>query len=269
MVKDKMALAQGISVTTLVSIGEHPLSGRPRRAEQDARAIELGLKLVKDKLNTLYVGPAHNGETTDVLRNYLGMGLAKIDIIDAPQHTDVVTTLLENFSANKADIILTGGRAENGESSGMLPYLLAEQLNMAIVASITEIVSIDTLSGQAEVLQALPRGQRRKIKVRLPFIATVDMAAAPPRQSAYGWAMRGELVVKHSKTYQQDVEQSQWQVNGAQKRPKRLKIVKAKTAADRFKAATAKVQGGSGKVIYDSKESAQEILNLLISEGII
>jgi electron transfer flavoprotein beta subunit len=269
MVKDNMALAQGISISTLVSIGEHPLSGRPRRAEQDARAIELGLKLAADKLHTLYVGPAPNYETESVLRSYLGMGLEQIQIVDVPQHTDVASTLLENFRANRPDIILTGVRAEKGESSGMLPYLLADQLNMAIVASITAIVFIDKQAGHAEVLQALPRGQRRKVKLSLPFIATVDMAAPAPRQSAYGCAMRGQLVVKQSNECQEDVEQSQWQVNCAQKRPKKLKIIKAKTAADRFKAATAKVQGGSGKVIYDSKESAQEILNLLISEGIL
>jgi len=35
-----------LSVISLVSIGEHPTSRRPRRAEQDARAIELGIKLV-------------------------------------------------------------------------------------------------------------------------------------------------------------------------------------------------------------------------------
>jgi electron transfer flavoprotein beta subunit len=269
MVKDQLAIGHGINVTALVSIGENPLSGRPRRAEQDARAIELGLTLAADKLHTIYVGPAQNDETTDVLRHYLGMGLKEIQIINVPQHTDVTTTLLEKFSAQRPDIILTGGRAENGESSGMLPYWLAAQLNMAIVASITEIVSIDRQAGQAEVLQALPRGQRRKINVSLPFIATVDMAAAPPRQSAYGWAMRGQLLVRDPNVCQEDVEQRQWQVNGAQKRPKRLKIVKAKTATDRFKAATAKVQGGAGKVIYDSKASAQEILNLLISEGML
>ncbi|MDE2035983.1 MAG: electron transfer flavoprotein subunit beta, partial [Pseudomonas sp.] len=31
------------NVISLVSIGAHPTSGRPRRAEQDARAVELGL----------------------------------------------------------------------------------------------------------------------------------------------------------------------------------------------------------------------------------
>jgi electron transfer flavoprotein beta subunit len=269
MAKDNMTIAQKISISTLISIGEHPLSGRPRRAEQDARAIELGLKLAADKLDSLYAGPALNTDATGVLRDYLGMGLGQIQIIDVPEYTDVTFTLLEHFSANKPDIILTGVQAEKGESSGMLPYLLAEQLNIPIVASITEIVSIDKQAGHAGVLQALPRGQRRKVNVSLPFIATVDMAAPAPRQSAYGSAMRGELVVKQCNAYHKDVEHSQWQVNGAQKRPKRLKIVNAKTAADRFKAATAKVQGGAGKVIYDSKESTQEILKMLISEGII
>lgn len=269
MLKDKMTLDQDIRVCTLVSIGEHPLSGRPRRAEQDARAIELGLSLAAGKLHTLYVGPAQNAETNAVLRNYLGMGLGQIQIIDVAQHTDIAETLLEDFRANTPDIILSGVRAENGESSGMLPYLLAEQLNIPIVPSITDIVSIDKQAGLAEVLQALPRGQRRKIHVSLPFLATVDMAAAPPRQSAYGGAMRGQLIVKQAKANQEDIEQGQWQVRPAQKRPKRLKMIKAKTAADRFKAATAKVQGGGGKVLYDSKESAQEILNLLISEEML
>ena len=35
------------NVISLVSIGAHPTSGRPRRAEQDARAVELGLPLVR------------------------------------------------------------------------------------------------------------------------------------------------------------------------------------------------------------------------------
>jgi hypothetical protein len=38
----------------------------------------------------------------------------------------------------------------------------------------------------AHVMQALPRGQRRRLKVRLPFLATVDNAAPKSRQSAYG-----------------------------------------------------------------------------------
>ena len=36
-----------LQIVALVSIGAHPSSGRPRRAEQDARAVELGLRLVE------------------------------------------------------------------------------------------------------------------------------------------------------------------------------------------------------------------------------
>jgi hypothetical protein len=44
------------TVFSLVSIGAHPTSGRPRRAEQDARAVELGLQLAGDKLQVLARG---------------------------------------------------------------------------------------------------------------------------------------------------------------------------------------------------------------------
>jgi electron transfer flavoprotein beta subunit len=150
----------------------------------------------------------------------------------------------------------------------MLPYLLAEQLGMAMVTSIAEILSIDEVNNQAEVLQALPRGQRRKLKVDLPFIASVDMAAALPRQSAFGPAMRGQFEATLGANFT-DEESSTWQTADAKKRPKRLKIIKAKTAADRFKAATAKASGGGGKVVHGVEESAQAILDLLIEEGLV
>ncbi len=42
----------------------------------------------------------------------------------------------------------------------------------------------------------------------------------------------------------------------AEIRPKRLKVVKAKTAAERFKAATAKVQSSGGEKIYEVDKAA-------------
>jgi len=258
-----------LSVISLVSIGEHPTSRRPRRAEQDARAIELGIKLVGDNLQTLHAGELSDDPSQQTaLRSYLGMGLAEIKLLAMPDDADAVLVIAEYLKAQKADIILTGVRAENGESSGMLPYLLAEQLGMAMVTSIAEILSIDEVNKQAEVLQALPRGQRRKLKVDLPFIASVDMAAALPRQSAFGPAMRGQFEATLGATFT-DEESSDWQIVDAKKRPKRLKIIKAKTAADRFKAATAKASGGGGKVVHGVEESAQAILDLLVEEGLV
>lgn len=87
-----------------------------------------------------------------------------------------------------AQLVLAGSQAETGEGSGMLPFLLAEKLGWPLVVGLAEVESID--NGTAQVLQALPRGQRRRLKVRLPLLATVDNAAPKPRQSAFGPARR-------------------------------------------------------------------------------
>ena len=54
-------------VISLVSIGAHPSSGRARRAEQDARAVELGLQLAGDNLQVVHAGDPRE----EALRAYL------------------------------------------------------------------------------------------------------------------------------------------------------------------------------------------------------
>jgi len=264
----KLLGEENVNITILASIGEHPLSKRPRRAEQDARAIEIGLNLPGTQLQVMHAGEANIEHTNTVLKDYLGMGISEIKVLNVPQETDSLTVLTANFTESSPDIILAGMRAENGESSGMLPYVLSEQLGMALVPSITEILSVNKKAGYAELLQALPRGQRRKIRIKLPFVATVDMAAAAPRQSAFGAAMRGKITVVDTIANTTNA-QTEWKITPAQPRPKRLKVVKAKTAADRFKAATAKAQGGAGKVIYNNQEAADAILKMLTDEKVL
>lgn len=48
-------------------------------------------------------------------------------------------------------------------------------------------------------------------------------------------------------------------------------MIKAKSGADRMKAATAKAAGGSGRVLSgaSAEEGAQAILTLLIEEGVV
>ena len=65
-----------LHVISLVSVGAHPTSGRPRRAEQDARAVELGLQLAGDNLHVLHAGDAEE----PALRGYLGMGVDELQI---------------------------------------------------------------------------------------------------------------------------------------------------------------------------------------------
>lgn len=253
-----------VKVVSLVSVGRHPQSGRARRAEQDGRAVELGLKLASTELTVVHAGNAQE----PVLRQYAGMGLSSLTVLEQESHCDALSVLTTFLRENKSDVVLTGVRAEGGESSGMLPYLLAEQLGWPLVPRVADIISIQ--GGEAEVLLALPRGQRRAVKVTLPFIASVDNAAHEARQSAFGPGLRAELKILDVASVVDEVA-SHWKISTAKPRPKRIKVVKAKTAADRMKAATAKPVGGGGKVMKDetATEKAQAIFDLLLEEKVV
>jgi len=238
--------------------------GRPRRADQDARAVELGLQLAGDNLQVLHAGDI----AEPALRAYLGMGLAQMHVLEQPAGADALPALTEYLRDAGAQVVLTGSQAETGEGSGMLPFLLAEGLGWPLVVGLAQVESIN--DGSALVLQALPRGQRRRLKVRLPFLATVDNAAPKPRQSAYGPARRGALQAKDVEVVDDELL-AVATLQPAKPRPKRLKVIKAKSGADRMKAATAKASGGGGQVLkgVTAQAGAEAILKLLIEEGVV
>ncbi len=253
-----------LHVISLVSVGAHPTSGRPRRAEQDARAVELGLRLAGDNLHVLHAGNAEE----PALRAYLGMGLSELHVLQQPEGADALPGLADYIRESGVQLVLTGSQAETGEGSGMLPYLLAEKLGWPLVVGMAEVESIR--DGTAQVLQALPRGQRRRLKVRLPFLGTVDNAAPKPRQSAYGPAQRGTLDVEQIEVVIDELL-AESELTPAKPRPKRLKVIKSKSGADRMKAATAKASGGGGQVLkgVSPQEGAAAILKLLVEEGVV
>ncbi len=160
-----------LNIIALVSIGAHPASGRARRADQDARAVELGMNLAGKRLRVVHAGDA--GE--EALRGYLGMGLDELAVLEQPAGADALPALAAYLGDSDAQLVLTGTQAETGEGSGMLPFLLAERLGWPLVVGLAEVEKVE--GGSAQVLQALPRGQRRRLKVRLPFVASVDNAA--------------------------------------------------------------------------------------------
>jgi electron transfer flavoprotein beta subunit len=253
-----------LNVITLVSVGAHPTSGRPRRAEQDARAVELGLRLVGDQLQLLHAGNPQE----EALRAYLGMGLSEMTVLEQPSHCDALP-LLNNYLLDAGvHLVLTGSQAETGEGSGLLPYLLAERLGWPLVVGLAEVEKVE--NGVAQVLQALPRGQRRRLKVRLPFVACVDNATPAARQNAFGPARRGELHAEDVAVIE-DSMLDEAQLQPARPRPKRLKVIKAKTGAERMKAATAKTSGGAGQVLKDvsPQVGAEAIFKLLREEGVL
>lgn len=259
--------AGGLDVAVLVSIGRHPLTGRARRADYDARGLEVALSLPGSRVHVLHAGQ-WNEDSEAALRGYLGMAVSRLTLLEQSLDADVIPALAQALSETSPQLVIAGERAERGEGSGLLPYALAERLGWPVVNGIVGVASIE--DGKATLLQALPRGQRRRLSVRLPAIVSVGAAAPAARQSAYGPARRGELQACHAPS---DVDDAwlTWTAQPSRKRPKRLKIVKAASARDRFKAAAAKAEGGSGQVLTDvtPEEGAEAIFTLLRDEGVL
>lgn len=296
MKADHSSIAQQASepleVVSLVSLGQHSVSGRLRRAEQDARALELCLALERQSapgavsLSAWHASGskiAPGSEQDQALRGYLGMGLESLTLVapdslkavdsleasDSQYVIDVWPLLVTRLKQAAPQLVVCGGQSETGEGSGLLPHLLAESLGWPLVEGIVAIESCD--GAHLTALQALPRGQRRRLRVKLPALVSVDAAAPAARQSAFAQARRGELASLASGELAHDAVAETFAIAPARKRPKRLKRIKATSARDRFKAAAAKAEGGSGKRLegVSAEEGAAEILKLLREEGVL
>jgi electron transfer flavoprotein beta subunit len=251
-----------LDVAVLLSIGRHPASGRSRRADLDARALELALRLGPEaRLHAIHAGdPAE-----PALADYLGMGLASLTVLKQPRDGDVLPALASHLAALKPGLILAGTNAEIGEGSGVLPYLLAREMKAALLPAIAEAAL--ERDGVA-ALQALPRGRRRRLSAALPALLTIDRAAAAGRQSAFARARAGKLIVLEAPAAaapNADVREVP-----ARPKPKRLKLATGGTAAERLRAAT-EMQAGRGQLLLNPppEQAARAIFDYLVKEGIL
>ena len=251
-----------LDVAVLLSVGRHPVSGRARRAEADARALELALNIPGARIHALHAGDPQE----PALADYLGMGLETLTVLAVAFDADPVPALIDRLKAIGCGLVLAGQRAEAGEDSGLVPYLVAEGLGAAIVPGAVELVLKD---GRAEILQGLPRGRRRALSSSLPLVATVSALAPAPRMSAFGLARRGRLDIRAAGA-PRDEERLSWRIRPARRRPKRLKIAKAASAADRVRAVT-EMAAGKGRVLtgLSPEAAADAVFAYLVEEGIV
>ena len=166
-------------ITVLVSTAIHPLSGRPCTSRNDTLALEMARQLSGGPLRTLHVGDPQDAALPD----YLAFGASCVEVLPAAPGDDIVAALAEHVRSSK--LILCGARAQSGEASGMLPYLLAAALQRPILS---DVLDVQPVGDSVQATQFLPKGRRRTVTVTLPAIIAVHpLATALPR---YAYARR-------------------------------------------------------------------------------
>lgn len=247
-----------MKVAVLLSLGRHPASGRTRRAPEDARALQLALGLPGAEVTGLHAGPAAD----PALLDYLGQGLPELGHLEVREGHDPLPALQAHLQLLAPDLVLAGGTAEAGEASGMLPYLLAEALGLAVVPG---IVALSLQGSVMELLQALPGGRRAVLRAPVPLLATASPAAPAPRPVAYAAARRGRLRTLPVSSAP-DLALAAMAVQPA--RPRGTARPTAGSAAERLRMAT-EAKAGQGRVLIDPDPdtAARAILDHLAALG--
>jgi electron transfer flavoprotein beta subunit len=249
-------------VAVLVSLGRHPTSGRARRADLDARAVELALSIPGATLHLVHAGDPN----APALRDYLGMGVDRLTVLSIGPEDDPVPALIDHLTARRFDLVLAGLAAEAGEASGLVPYLIAEALGAPLLAG---IVALERQGARVLGHQVLPGGRRRAYSAPTPAVLTIARQAPDARPVAFARARRGTIVTVHAATVPDEARRS-WRAAPARPRPKRLRARVAGGAKARIDAAT-RLATGAGKVMVDpsAEEAAWAIWDYLVTEGIV
>lgn len=176
-------------IAVLLSCGCHPVSGRPRMNPGCARAAELALTAAAAlapgaELHALHVGDPAN----PALRDYLGLGLDRLTVLDPGGDCDALPLLARTLATLRPRLILCGDRAETGEGSGMLPYALAAQLGLPVLAGLVET------DGRTALQQAAPRVLNRHALDRAAVLVAAPQAP-PARPMAFARARAGRIEI--------------------------------------------------------------------------
>jgi electron transfer flavoprotein beta subunit len=248
-------------IVVLLSAGRHPITGRLRPAEDDSRALALAGHLAEQGHD---VTALHAGADDEPLRMYGGFGIGKLVRLDMDVHSDALPVILGWLARHRPALILTGGKAEQGQGSGMLPYALAHALGGTCVP---DVAAIEDLAERAVLTQAQPGGRRRRLAAALPSIASIAHAAPLPGGWAYGRAVRARLQVEPAPTSLP--AETPFRMEPA--RPLARPVRKARGGAAARMAAATSFTAGKGKLMVQPspREAAEAIAEYLAAEGLL
>ncbi|MGZ9712752.1 electron transfer flavoprotein subunit beta/FixA family protein [Glaciimonas sp. GNP009] len=269
-----MSLKKGAlkRLAVLVSVGRHPVSGIARYSRNDAAAMSMAVALAQStaaiSLDIIHAGNPDNAALSD----YLALGAKPVKVIALEDDQNIIPVLkqaLENY-----DLILCGSCAEGGEASGMVPYLLASQLGLPIVADVIGITpdpasASDDVKTDIMLQQFLPKGRRRAIAVTLPALLTVHPLAPSNARYAHASLQSGAIDRHKTRTQLSSVtnnldQQQAWRLSPATARPLKLVAQEKRSGHARMLSATVAESRG-GRMIQEgsASEKAQAILTYL------
>lgn len=247
-----------LKIAVLVSPARHPVSGQAMQSASDAAAFELACSLAPaQRLTVLCAGMV----SKDSLNDYLGLGASTIEVLTVEQGGDVVAALrarLQGF-----DIVLCGVRSDGQSSSGLLPYLLAEELGMPLIGDVMDAQLQDRI---LRLRQFLPKGMRRRLEVPAPALLAVHPRAPRTRQFAYARACIGRVTYSAGTIQGAAPVSPAWQIETASRRPRPLKARIAQSGHSRMLGAIggdAEARGGQAMKDGSAEQKAQALIAYL------
>jgi electron transfer flavoprotein beta subunit len=259
-----------VKIIVLLSAGLHPVSGRPCPVPVELQAIGLANHLVEkaaapgDVTHSGQVIGLHAGDVSASIEDCLGHGLSEILVLQqAGSPIAALTAAIRDLSP---DLVLAGRRGRGAEDSGQLPYHLAASLGWPICA---DAIAIAPRGDVLDVTQALPRGARRRVTVRLPSLLTVHGSAPAASAFALAAARRGKIQVSAAGAMPCR-DRTAAAEHAYRRRPRLVRGVKlGGKAEDRLKAATEIAGGGRLMIDPSPEEAAEAIYTLLLQLGVI